>query len=74
MQVLYEVTVAALMTLGDRQIGDRIVIECSIRHAERTMMTPRVGFGQRTSGLAGVDARVVVVPVLVVVTAQGSGH
>ena len=74
MQVLYEVTVAALMTLGGHQIGDRIVVECSIRYAERTVMRPRVDFDQRTSGLAGVDARVVAVPVLVVVTAQGSGH
>jgi hypothetical protein len=37
-------------------------------------MGPRVGFGQRTSGLAWVDAWLVAVPVLVVVTAQGSGH
>jgi hypothetical protein len=45
MQMLYEVTVAALMALGGPQIRERIVVECSIRYAERTMMTPRVGFG-----------------------------
>jgi hypothetical protein len=56
------------------QIGDRIVVEYSICYAERTMMRPLVGFGQTTSGLAWVDARFVAVRVLVIVTAQGSGH
>src|SRR5712671_570602 len=54
---LYEVTVAAVMTLGGYQICDRIAVECSIRYAERTMMRPRVRFDQRTSDLAWVDAR-----------------